>query len=296
MKVRIGVGLGASGAADADGFGSAVQAMESCGFDSLWLSEVLSTPVVGTLAGLAFAAGITRKLKLGTTLLATGRNPVRLAKELATIDRLSRGRLLLVFVPGLTTDVESQAIGVPVAERGAIIDEVLPLVRRLWSEDHVVHSGPRFAVDGLSVWPKPIQTPLEVWLGGTARSALRRAGRLSDGWLPSLCTPAEAAAGRATIEAVAAEAGRTVDPEHFGISLTYALEAVPPSQLERIARRRPGIDPQVFVPVGRAALRETLNQYIDAGVSKFVVRPAESRSTFEDELRALAEAVLPLQT
>jgi len=296
MKVRIGVGLGASAAADADGFGSAVQAMERCGFDSLWLSEVLSTPVVGTLAGLAFAAGITRKLKLGTTLLATGRNPVRLAKELATIDRLSRGRLLLVFVPGLTTDVESQAIGVSVADRGAIIDEVLPLVRRLWSEDHVVHAGPRFAVDGLSVWPKPVQTPLEVWLGGTARSALRRAGRLSDGWLPSLCTPGEAAAGRATIEAVAAEAGRTVDPEHFGISLTYAHEAVPAGQLERITRRRPGVDPQVFVPVGLPALRETLRQYIDAGVSKFVVRPAEPRSTFEAELRALAEAVLPLQT
>jgi probable F420-dependent oxidoreductase len=257
---------------------------------------VLSTPVLGTLGGLAFAAAITRKLKLGTTMLATGRNPVRLAKELATIDRLSRGRLLLVFVPGLTTDVESQAIGVPVAERGGVIDEVLPLVRRLWSEDHVVHPGPRFPVDGLSLWPKPVQAPLEVWLGGTARSALRRAGRLSDGWLPSLCTPAEAAAGRATIEAVAAEAGRRVDPEHFGISLTYAHEAVPPGQLERIARRRPGVDPQVFVPVGLPALRQTLRQYIDVGVSKFVVRPAESRATVQDELHALAEAVLPLQT
>jgi probable F420-dependent oxidoreductase len=296
MKIRIGVGLGASGAADSDGFTAAVCRMEECGFDSLWLSEVLSTPVPGTLAGLAFAAGVTRRLKLGTTLLATGRNPVRLAKELATIDRLANGRLLLVFVPGLTTTVESQAIGVPVAERGAVIDEVLPLVRRLWSEATVTHHGRHFAIDGLELWPKPVQDPLEVWLGGTARSALRRAGQLADGWLPSLCTPAEAAAGRATIQAVAAEVGREVDPEHFGISLTYARAGLPPGQIERIARRRPGIDPTLFVPVGLDGLRERLREYIDVGFSKFVVRPAESRASLHDELRELADAVLPLQT
>ena len=296
MKIRIGVGLGATGAGLGQSYADTLVEMERCGFDSLWLSEVLSTPVPGTLSGLALAAAVTRRLKLGTTLLATGRNPVRLAKELATIDRLSNGRLLLVFVPGLTTSVESQAIGVPVAERGAVIEEVLPLVRRLWSETNVTHHGRHFAYDGLELWPKPVQDPLEVWLGGTARSALRRAGQLSDGWLPSLCTPAEAAAGRATIQAVAAEAGREVDPEHFGISLTYARDGLPASQLERIARRRPSIDPTVFVPVGFEALRQRLREYIDGGFSKFVVRPAEPRASLHDELRELADAVLPLQT
>src|SRR5215208_1284452 len=110
MKIRIGVGLGAAGVADADSFGGAVQAMERCGFDSLWLSEVLTTPVIDPLAGLAFAAGITTKLKLGTTMTVTGRNPVRMAKELATIDRVSDGRLLLVFVPGLADQLENQAL------------------------------------------------------------------------------------------------------------------------------------------------------------------------------------------
>src|SRR5438132_1514401 len=214
MKIRIGVGLGAS-TADSDAFVETVQHMEACRFDSLWLSEVLTTGVLDPLGGLAFAAGITRKLKLGTTMTVTGRNPVRLAKELATIDRLSRGRLLLVFVPGLTDRLEDQALGVPVKERGAWIDEVLPLVRRMWSEDEVRHDGPRFCYDGISLFPRPLQDPLEVCLGGTAPSALRRAGRLSDGWLPSLCTPEEAAAGRVAIEAAAAEVGRGYDPDHF---------------------------------------------------------------------------------
>src|ERR1700730_5553047 len=260
MKVRIGVGMGAAGAADADTFTAAVEHMEQLRFDSLWLSEVLTGLVVDPLAGLAYAAGITRKLKLGTTMTVTGRNPIRMAKELATIDRLSGGRLLLVFVPGLSDRFEDQALGVPVAERGAWIDEVLPLVRRLWSEDAVSHKGPRLCYQGLSVHPRPVQDPLEVWLGGTARSALRRAGRFSDGWLPSLCTPAEAAAGRSAIEAAASEAGRRIDPEHFGISLAYAREAISPAQVARIAKRRPGVDPGTLIPVGMPGVRHMLQR------------------------------------
>src|SRR5919205_3251905 len=140
MKVRIGVGLGAS-VQDGVGLREAVRTMERCGFDSLWLSEVLTTPVLDPLSGLAYAAGVTSKLKLGTTMTVTARNPVRMAKELATIDRLSRGRLLLVFVPGLSNRHEDQALGIPVKERGAWLDEILPLTRRLWSEENVVHEG-----------------------------------------------------------------------------------------------------------------------------------------------------------
>ena len=295
MKIRIGVGLGAS-TADSDAFVATVQHMEACRFDSLWLSEVLTTGVLDPLGGLAFAAGVTRKLKLGTTMTVTGRNPVRLAKELATIDRLSRGRLLLVFVPGLTGALEDQALGVPVKERGAWIDEVLPLVRRLWSSEHVNHHGALFCYEGLAVEPKPLQDPLEVWLGGTAPSALRRAGRLAEGWLPSLILPSEAASSRAQIEAVAADTNREIDPEHFGVSLAYARDSIPAAQLTRVAQRRPGVDPAELIPVGYTALRTHLERFIDVGFSKFVVRPAEPPTSWPEELDRLAEAVLPLQT
>jgi probable F420-dependent oxidoreductase len=296
MKVRIGVGLGAGGASDASTLADAVQHMERLGFDSLWLSEVLTGAAIDPLAGLSFAAGITKKLKLGTTMTVTARNPIRMAKELATIDRLSRGRLLLVFVPGLTDRFEDQALGMPVAERGQWIEEVLPLLRHLWSEDSVSYTSQHLCYEDLSVQPKPLQTPLEVWLGGTARSALRRAGRLSDGWLPSLCTPEEAAAGRATIEACATEAGRRVDPEHFGISMAYARERIPPAQAARIAKRRPGLDPATLIPVGMAGVREMLQRYIDVGFSKFVMRPGETPTSWPAALDELAEGVLQLQT
>jgi probable F420-dependent oxidoreductase len=296
MKIRIGVGLGAGGASDSATFGGAVQSMERLGFDSLWLSEVLTGAVVDPLAGLAFAGGVTRKLKLGTTMTVTGRNPIRMAKELATIDRFTNGRLLLVFVPGLTDRFEDQALGVPVAERGGWLDEVLPLVRRLWSEDQVSHTGQHFNYEGLSLMPRPLQQPLEVWLGGTARSALRRAGRLSDGWLPSLCTPTEAAAGRAAIEAAATEVGRQVDPEHFGISLAYARDEISPAQAARVTKRRPGLDPATLIPVGMPGMRQMLERYVDVGFSKFVLRPGETPQSWPAELEELAEGVLALQT
>src|SRR5205823_3706604 len=141
--------------------------MERCGFDSLWLSEVLTSPVIDPFAGMSFAAGVVRKLKLGTTLTLPGRNPIRLAKELATVDRLSKGRLLLVMVPGLSDPLEQQAVGIAMRERGLWLDEVLPLLRRLWTEDKVSHHGQLFNYDGLSVRPRPMQQPLDLWLGGT---------------------------------------------------------------------------------------------------------------------------------
>jgi probable F420-dependent oxidoreductase len=294
VKIRIGVGLGAAGASD--DLGAIVCDMEQLGFDSLWLSEVLSTPVIDPLAGLAFAAGSARKLKLGTTLALPGRNPVRLAKELATIDRLSGGRLLVVMVPGLRDPLEQQAIGVAMKERGALIDEVLPLLRRLWSEDAVDHVGPAYTYRALTLQPKPKQDPLEMWLGGTAPSALRRAGRLSDGWLPSLLTPDEALAGRMAIEGHAVEAGRAIDPEHFGVSLGYARSVISERQVAQVARRRPGVDPTTLIPIGRDGLRTRIQAFVNVGFSKFVVRPSDPPESWHTELAALAEVVLPLQT
>jgi probable F420-dependent oxidoreductase len=296
MKVRIGVGPGADVAAEPERFADLIVAMERLGFDSLWLAEVLTQPTLDPLAGLAFAAGHVRKLKLGTTLVVPGRHPGRLAKELATIDRLSGGRLLLVFVPGQPDPVERAALGVDGQDRNGWIEEALPVLRRLWTEDDVEHHGPRFSFAGVTIRPRPLQNPLEVWLGGTAKSALDRNGRLGEGWLPSLCTPEEAAAGRATIERVAAAHGRSIDPEHFGVSIGYARDSLPPARVAAILRRRPGVDPATLIPRGLPALHEMLERYIDAGCSKFVVRPLERGPDWRAELEELADHVLPLQT
>jgi probable F420-dependent oxidoreductase len=286
MKVRIAIGLGGV-ESSADEFTDLVPNLSRLGFDSLWVSEVLTGQGPDPLIALATAAQLDSRLKLGTTLLLPGRNEVRLAKSLATVDVLSRGRLLLTFVPGLAYPPERDAIGWPVRERAAAIEVTLPRLRRWWAGEEV---------DGITVSPRPVQDPLEVWLGGLAPASLDRCGRLADGWLGGACTPTQAAGARAAINEAATAVGRSIDPEHFGVSIGYSHRALDEAQLAALSARARGADPRALVPVGYDALRATLQEFIGVGMSKFVLRPPASERSWADELGDLADAVGDLQT
>lgn len=298
VKVRIGFGLGTlTPTNDGGSFGALVDALEDLRFDSLWLSERLTGPAPDPLTALAFAAGRTRRLKLGTSVLVVpGRNPVVLAKEMASLDRLSDGRFLPATGLGAPTPVEHRAFGVTREERAGWFDDALGLMRRLWTEDHVTHRSDRFEVDDLTIEPKPVQKPLDVWLGGQAPSELRRVGRLGDGWLASFATVDDVARGWARITSTADEHGRTIDPEHLGVLVTYAHHGVPDAVRALLARRRPDLDPTEVVPVGLDALRRRLEALTEVGASKFVVVPVEEPGEWAPELTALRDAVGDLQT
>jgi probable F420-dependent oxidoreductase len=288
VKVRIAIGLGAT-SGNAEEFSATVHAVGRSRFDSLWVSEVLTSPGPDPLVALAVASALEPRLKLGTTMLLPGRHEVRLAKALATLDVLSGGRLLLTFVPGLARGPERAAVGVALEDRGEAIERTLPRLRRWWAGDEV---------DGLAVRPTPIQQPLEPWLGGLVPSALDRCGRLADGWLGAACSPAEAAAARAAIEAAADMAGRRVDPEHFGMSIGYGRNGIDDRYLAGVAERLRGreVEPSDVVPTGYNAVRAMIEAYIDAGISKFVLRPLHLDRPWPEELEELAAAVADLQT
>ena len=293
MKIRIGIGVAAA-ASRPETLAEIVTGIDELGFDSLWLSEVLTGPVLDPVVGLAWAAAGNPRLKVGTTMLLPGRNVLRLAKQLASLDALSQGRLLVTLVPGLTYAPERDAIGIEPKRRGAVIDEALPLLRRLWAGETVSHEGATGNFKDVRLSPLPVQQPLEVWLGGTAAAALERCGRLSDGWLPSLCTPEEAAAGRVVIDEAAAKAGRSISREHFGMSIGYATAPIDPATARTMTARRPrSVE---LTPVGLPALRERLERFIDVGFSKFVLRPIAAPASWRAELDALAGAVGDLQT
>jgi probable F420-dependent oxidoreductase len=239
-------------------------------------------------------------LKLGTSVqVLPGRNPALLAKEWASLDRLSGARALPAFGLGNPLAAEHQAFGVSREDRAPIFDEALPLIRRLWSEDDVDHEGKHFSYRGLTVRPKPLQEHLDVWLGGRARSELRRCGRLGDGWLASFLTADECAERRPVIEKAAAEAGRVIDEEHYGAMVLHARDAVPDALRERLAAVRPEARADELVAVGPEHLRTRLGTYIDAGFSKLVVVPLDEPSNaegFDGALGAVADAVLDLQS
>src|SRR5262245_64429896 len=158
MKIRIGVGA-AGASATPEALAELVTGLDELGFDSLWLSEVLTGPVLDPVVGLAWAASSSPRVKIGTTMLLPGRNVLRLAKQLASLDVLSKGRLLVTLVPGLTYPPEREAIGVEPKQRGAVIDEALPLLRRLCAGATVSHEGVAGSFRDVKLWPPPVQQP-----------------------------------------------------------------------------------------------------------------------------------------
>lgn len=297
MKIRFAVAPGL-GDFSADALDGLLDACESLGFDTLWLSDIPLGVIGDPLVSLTYAAARTTKLKLGANVVPLGRNPMLLARELAQMDRLSRGRLLLSFVPGLNQPGESEALGIRPGGPGrlGVLDEIIPLLRRWWAGESVTHHSDRYSFTDISVVPTPQQSPLEIWLGGHGPEAMRRTGRLADGWLTAAMGPEEAGEGRRAIEAAAREAGREIDGEHFGISMPYARVEPPATVAAGIRQRRPEANVDDVLAVGREHLVSLVKRHIDAGLTKFVLRPVTPAASVTEELRWLADAVLSLQT
>ena len=292
MKVRIGISLGAAEPAD---FAAAVDLLEASRVDSLWLPETVYTPAVEPFTGIAFALARTTRLKAGSGIsVLPGRHPVLVAKQLASLAGLAPGRVLPVFGLQPAAPAERDLFPVPAGQRAAVFDEALTLLRLLLTSPSVTFSGSFFSVDGASVGPLPGK-PLDIWLGGTAPAGLRRVGRLADGWLGSLLTPEEAGAAVRVINEAADAAGREVEPDHFGLSIPVAFGPVPAALAASIARRRPGTAPADLVADGWAGARRMIAAYVEAGLSKFVVRAAGGEPPLTEFVAGFSAELMPLQ-
>ncbi|HXP55478.1 MAG TPA: TIGR03854 family LLM class F420-dependent oxidoreductase [Streptosporangiaceae bacterium] len=307
LKVRIGIALGPW--ADAARYSASVDRLEELGVDSLWISELVFGSLVEPFIGMAHALARTNRLKVGTGVaILPGRHPVLVAKQLASLAALAPGRVLPAFGLQPARAEERALFPVPPGRRAAVFDESLELLRLLLREESVSFTGQYFTVEEASVGPLPAK-PLDIWTGGSAPGALRRTGRLADGWLGSFLTPAEAGAARETIQAAAADAGREIEEDHFGISLAVVTGAggsgeaggdVPASLVKSVRARRPDADPADLYANGWADARKKIEQYVAVGLSKFVVRPAvgedASESGLDEFLERFASEMGPLQS
>ncbi len=297
MKIRIGVGFGTRTELHGPELGHVVDELERLEFDSLWMSERITAEAPDPLVAMSFAAGRTQKLKFGMSVMVLpGRNPVVLAKALATLATMSGGRLLPAFGLGAVHPLEQQAFGVRREERAKWFNESFEVMRKCWTGEPVVHDGERYHYDGVYVLPVPKR--MDVWLGGYAPSELKRVGRLADGWLPSFITPEDAESGRQVIEQVAAEHEREIEADHYGVLLPYSFGEPPEQLLAQLAKRRPDLDPRSLVPTSWDELRASIKRFIDVGTTKFVVLPMIEPKTPEEWTSHLDEAaaeLLPLE-
>ena len=229
------------------------------------------------MVGMAYALARTTRLKVGTSVaVLPGRHPVLVAKQLASLAALAPKRVL----PGLRFAFGDSGRAGSVRGSGRRAGSG---VRRV-AAGAALGAGRRFGqllVAGISRSTRPRSTPrpsppLDIWLGGSAPAAFRRIGTLADGWLGSFLTPDEARAGREAIQRAAEQAGRQIEPDHFGISLAVADGELSAELAAAVRRRRPGRRSGELIAAGWDQLHRQLDAYLDAGLTKFVIRPAGS--------------------
>lgn len=278
---------------------------ESAGFDSIWASDHLSfvNPIHEPLVALATFAATTERILLGTSvLLLPLRHPSLVAKATASLDVLVGGRLLLGIGVGGEGEKDFEAAGVPRTERGARTDEAIAVLRALWRGGPVTHQGRFHSFSDVEIAPIPARPggpPLLV--GGRSAGALRRAGRLGDGWLAYMASPERFARDMAAVRRAAEAAGRDpgallpalVLPAHVDDDGRRAADQM---RAHLSARYATDIEPRVverYTVVGtpeQAAAR--LQEYLAAGVHHVVFNPAGPPGTLLEETRRLAADVV----
>jgi probable F420-dependent oxidoreductase len=301
MSVKIGVaGSSVMARQGREVFLSYLDTLEELGWDSLWFSD----RIVGTawrmdpMAGMAMVAARTEKLKFGTSVLIMSvRSPVTTARELATIDTLAPGRLVVGVGVGQESTIEYDAMGVRKRDRGKRLDEAIRIMRRLWSEERVTYESEFLKLADVGISPRPSNPNLPVWIGSRAEVGLRRTGQLGDGWLPTQLTPQEVADGIKRIKEYAAEAGRTIPDDHFGLQISsYAVERgeVPDHiRQQYLLQRRSDVRPEEINLLGTPdQITAQLKEFIDAGATKFVFNPACGPDEMLDQLRLQAGGIV----
>ena len=304
IKYRIGImpGPWPPGREGGDFLWTLCDFLERSDIDSIWLSDRLSSPVPvpEVMTALAAIAARTTRLKFGPSVIVLPyRTPVVAAKEMATIDWLSRGRLFPAVGVGVELPREFEASGVPFTQRGRRTDEAIHVIRLLWAGDEVSFQGEFYKLDRVTIFPKPWQQPPPIWIGGKSEAAIRRTARVGDGWIPSFITPEEFGVGADRVKELAGVAGREVPEDHFGTLISFAVAE---SSEAALAMAQP------YIQRGRvddATLRQCtafgapdvlvakIEQYVKAGASKFILRPLCPPARMLEQLAVVAERVVP---
>jgi len=301
MGVGIGFGLAEFPFSGAQPFWEWIELCEEGGVDSIWQTDRLISPTayLECMSTMAALAGATNRIKFGMNVACFGwREPVLLAKQCATIDLLSDGRLLPAVGIGSPRGSEWPALGLPAKGRGARIDEALEIMGRLWSEDSVTFEGEYYRLTDARIEPKPVNSRIPLWVGGQSKAAIRRTARFGTGWLGGASTPAGAGHTVAAIKEATAEFGRSIDDDHYGVGFSYRFGNWEEPVVQDTAtayREQLGVDPAERIVIGGASdILARIDEFVAAGVFKFVLRPIGSgNNEILDQTRLFIDEVQP---
>ncbi len=287
--------------ASTEAIGTVAQRAEALGFDSVWVSDHIVVPhsaiprfgavFFEPFTTLAYVAGKTRRIRLGTSVIILPyRNPLFMAKALATIDVLAGGRVIVGAAVGWLAE-EFEALGIPFTERGARSDEAIRVMRLLWTEAEPKFEGRFFRFAGIKAEPKPLQKPHPpIWIGGASQAALRRAAEFAEAWHPSHRPLEDIASGAKQFKNLAKGRGR--DPRTLQVVARAPLRIITNGQAPEPRPLLVGTPEQIVEDIGR---------YKEAGVTGFMFDTFYGNPSVNDQdlkgvlatLEAFAQKVQP---
>ena len=279
MTIGIGLGLATYTFSTAEGYWQWVKRCDTAGVDSLWQTDRLisNEPFLECMSVMAGLTGSTKTIKFGMNVASLGlRDPLQTAKQCATIDYLSGGRLLPAFGLGSNRSRDFIASGTSTKARGQKMNEALEIMNRLWTGEEVTFEGKHYQYDKASIRPCPVQVPLPLWIGGSSDAAIERTAKYGTGWQASFDTPEEAGVIVDKILAAAVKQGRSIDIDHFGAGFGVRFGSWDEEPVKKLAadfEKRTGKQAVRGLVVGGSdEILERIQAYVDRGVSKFILR------------------------
>jgi len=282
MAIGLGLGLSRFPFEDTRSYWKWVELCEQGHVDSIWQTDrlVSKEPMLECITTMAALAGATEKIRFGMNVASIAlRDPLLTAKQLATVDVLSNGRVLPAFGLGSSFSMDYRASGKSTKRRGKRANEALELVHRLWHEEDVSFSGEFFQYENVTISPRPVNERIPLWIGGSSEVAMRRTAKYGTGWLGGIDTPEQSAVMVQGIRKALKETGREIDEDHYGASFSFRFGNFDDDSINMRAKSLSVRvkEPLKYMAVGDAGdIIQRINEYIDAGCSKFVMLPMGS--------------------
>jgi len=279
---------------------------ERIGYDSVWVGDsITSKPRLEPMAVMAALAARTHRVKIGTAVMLNAlRHPVHLAHSIATIDNISDGRIILGLGAGRSNNQmfvdEHAAVGVPIEERAARMEESIDVLRKLWTEDDVSNPDGFYPLSGMTLEPRPVQQPVPIWLSSNwVQRGLKRVAAQGDGWITNVPSTEMFTKCWDRIEEKGQELSRDVSriPRALYISVNLNDEDEALAEGDGFMRSYYGIPYEVvskqllcvFGPAQKAI--DVIERYKEAGANYFIVRFASPNQM--QQLEKFTELVVP---
>ena len=280
MAIGIGMGTSVFPFDNARDYFKWVDKCEAGKVDSIWQTDrlVSTESMLECLSAMAILAGYTESIRFGMNVASIAiRDPLVTAKQCATIDYISGGRLLPAFGLGSKISRDYTATNTSTKGRGKKADEALEIVSRLWAEESVTFQGEHFSYKDAVITPKPVNASIPLWIGGSSQIAIKRTARIGTGWLGGIDSPETAGEVVSGVKEALKQTEREIDDDHYGATLLFRFGNQEDRSVVSTTRgisARMGKDARRYYVVGDTIeIVERIKEFIDVGCQKFVLLP-----------------------